>query len=58
VVLRGDPAATLLARVQQERAPLLAVGAERVGAVDRLLVGSVATSLLRTARSGMLVVRG
>jgi nucleotide-binding universal stress UspA family protein len=58
VVLRGDPAATLLARVQQERAPLLAVGAERVGVVDRLLVGSVATSLLRTARSGMLVVRG
>jgi nucleotide-binding universal stress UspA family protein len=58
VVLRGDPAATLLARVQQERAPLLAVGAERVGVVDRLLVGSVATSLLRTVRSGMLVVRG
>jgi nucleotide-binding universal stress UspA family protein len=58
VMLRGDPAATLLARVQQERAPLLAVGAERVGVVDRLLVGSVATSLLRTARSGVLVVRG
>jgi nucleotide-binding universal stress UspA family protein len=57
-MLRGDPAPTLLARVQQERAPLLAVGAERVGVVDRLLVGSVATSLLRTARCGVLVVRG
>lgn len=58
VTLRGDPAPTLLAWVQQERAPLLAVGTERVGVVDRLLVGSVATSLLRTARSGVLVVRG
>lgn len=58
VMLRGEPAATLLARVQQERTPLLAVGAERLGVVDRLLVGSVATSLLRTARCGVLVVRG
>jgi nucleotide-binding universal stress UspA family protein len=58
VMLRGDPAATLLARAQQERAPLLAVGAEHLGVVDRLLVGSVATSLLRTARCGVLVVRG
>lgn len=56
VVLRGDPAPTLLAWVQQERAPLLAVGAQHLGAVDRVLVGSVATRLLRTARCGVLAV--
>lgn len=54
VVLRGDPAPALLAFSQQHNADMIAVGKHRRGLVERLMVGSVATRILRTARCAIL----
>ena len=56
VVVRGDPAPTLLSYAQQVGADLIAVGTQRHSFVERLLVGSVATRVLRHARCGVLAV--
>jgi len=56
VVVRGDPAPALLAYAQQVGADLVAVGTQRHSFVERLLVGSVATRVLRHARCGVLAV--
>ena len=54
-VVRGDPAPALLAIAQQACADLLALGSQRHGVLERLLVGSVATRVLRNARIATLV---
>jgi len=56
VVVRGDPAPALLTYAQQVGADLIAVGTQRHSLVERLLVGSVATRVLRHARCGVLAV--
>jgi nucleotide-binding universal stress UspA family protein len=56
VTVRGDPAASLLSYMQQSQAELLAVGTQRHGFLERLVVGSVATRVLRAARRGVLAV--
>jgi nucleotide-binding universal stress UspA family protein len=56
VTVRGDPAPALLAFAQQARADLVAVGTQRHTLLERLIVGSVATRILRTARCGVLAV--
>jgi nucleotide-binding universal stress UspA family protein len=56
--VRGDPAPALLAFAQQANADLVAVGTQRHGFFERLMVGSVATRVLRTARCGVLAVPG
>lgn len=56
VTVRGDPAPALLAFAQQARADLVAVGTQRHTLLERLIVGSVATRVLRTARCGVLAV--
>lgn len=56
VTVRGDPAPTLLAYAQQTGADLIAVGTQRHSLYERLVVGSVATRVLRTARCGVLAV--
>lgn len=58
VTVRGDPAPALLAFAQQSNADLVAVGTQRHSFVERLVVGSVATRVLRTARVGVLAVPG
>jgi nucleotide-binding universal stress UspA family protein len=58
VTLRGDPAPSLLAYAQQVNAELLAVGTQRHSLYERILVGSVATKVLRTAKIGVLAVPG
>jgi len=58
VTVRGDPAPTLLSYAQQANADLIAVGTQRHRFVERLVVGSVATRVLRTARVGVLAVPG
>lgn len=55
IVVQGDPAATLLALATQMRADLIAVGSQRHGFVEKLLIGSVATSLIRDARCSLLI---
>jgi len=56
VTVRGDPAPALLAYAQQVNADLVAVGTQRHSLFERLVVGSVATRVLRTARVGVLAV--
>lgn len=58
VTVRGDPAPALLAFAQQANADLVAVGTQRHSFFERLVVGSVATRVLRTARVGVLAVPG
>lgn len=58
VTVRGDPAPALLAFAQQSSADLIAVGTQRHSFIERLVVGSVATRVLRTARVGVLAVPG
>lgn len=58
VTVRGDPAPALLAYAQQANADLIAVGTQRHSLIERLVVGSVATRVLRTARVGVLAVPG
>lgn len=54
VTVRGDPAPALLAYAQQSGADLLAIGTQRHGVLDRLLVGSVATRVIRNTRIATL----
>ncbi len=56
VTVRGDPAPALLAYAQQGHADLIALGTQRHGFLERLVVGSVATRVLRTARCAVLAV--
>jgi nucleotide-binding universal stress UspA family protein len=56
VTVRGDPAPALLAVAQQANADLIAVGTQRHSFIERLVVGSVATRVLRTARCAVLAV--
>lgn len=56
VTVRGDPASSLLSIAQQAQCDLIAVGTQRYSFLERLVVGSVATRVLRTARCGVLAV--
>lgn len=58
ITVRGDPAPALLAFAQQSNAELVAVGTLRHSFFERLVVGSVATRILRTARCSVLAVPG
>jgi nucleotide-binding universal stress UspA family protein len=58
VTVRGDPAPALLSFAQQANADLIAVGTQRHSFFERLVVGSVATRVLRTSRCGVLAVPG
>lgn len=58
VAVRGDPAPALLAFAQQSSADLVAVGTQRHSLYERLVVGSVATRVLRTTRCSVLAVPG
>ncbi len=53
--VRGDPAGALLAYAQQSGADLLALGTQRHGVIERLLIGSVATRVLRNTRIATIV---
>ena len=56
VTVRGDPASSLLSFAQQAQCDLIAVGTQRYSLLERLVVGSVATRVLRTSRCGVLAV--
>lgn len=55
VALDGDAAGELLALADRCGAELLAVGSHRHPPIDRLLLGSVTTTILRAARCSVLV---
>jgi nucleotide-binding universal stress UspA family protein/RimJ/RimL family protein N-acetyltransferase len=54
---RGDPAGALIAVAEEEAADLIVVGSKGVRSARRLVVGSVAGTLLRHAPCGVYVVR-
>ena len=56
VTVRGDPASSLLSFAQHAECNLIAVGTQRYSFLERLVVGSVATRVLRTSRCGVLAV--
>lgn len=56
VVLAGDPTDQLLRYAESQPVELLATGRSGLGFFDRLIVGSVATRLIRRAPVSMLVV--
>jgi nucleotide-binding universal stress UspA family protein len=55
-VRAGDPAMCLLEFARSVRADLVATGRERHGWLDRVMIGSVATAMVRAGRSAVLVV--
>jgi nucleotide-binding universal stress UspA family protein len=57
-VTDSPPVPGILARARKVRARVLVVGSRGLGAVGRLLLGSVSRACVRQARSSVLVVRG
>jgi nucleotide-binding universal stress UspA family protein len=56
VVLQGDPATELLAFAASVNADLIATGSHGNGFVSRMLIGSVATRILRCATCSVLTI--
>ena len=56
VILRGGPSAELLGLSEKEDADLVAAGTRGLGFVQRMLVGSVATRLMRHTTRSILIV--
>ena len=55
-LLRGDVAATLLARAREQDAGLIACGGRRHSFIERMLLGSVSTELIRRAECVVVVM--
>lgn len=55
-LLRGSPSPAILAFADEKRADLLVAGTRGAGLVERLLLGSVATRLMRHSTRSILVV--
>jgi nucleotide-binding universal stress UspA family protein len=53
----GDPAQEVLALAEERDADLVVTGSRGLGALDRLLLGSVARNVLTHARASVLVIR-
>lgn len=56
VVLSGKPAAAVLGLAEKENADLIVCGTRGAGLVQRLLLGSVATRLMRHSTRSLLIV--
>lgn len=55
-VLEGDPATGILKLAEQSEADLIVAGARGASAIQRLVVGSVADRLLKSARCSLILV--
>jgi nucleotide-binding universal stress UspA family protein len=55
VMLKGEPAEALLTYSRRMRADLIALGGHEHGLVDRILLGSVRTQIVRGARCSVLI---
>jgi nucleotide-binding universal stress UspA family protein len=56
VIRHGDPAAALLKYASETRSELIAIGTRGLGLVSRLLLGSVATKVIRASSIAVLTV--
>ena len=54
----GDPATTICRRAVELGVELIVVGSRGLGTLDRLLVGSVSSAVVRDAHCSVLVLRG
>jgi nucleotide-binding universal stress UspA family protein len=55
VMLKGDPAKAILAYARETNCDLIALGGHELGLMDRILLGSVRTQILRGARCSVLI---
>jgi nucleotide-binding universal stress UspA family protein len=55
VMLEGEPGETLIKFARRERCGLIALGGHEQGLVDRILIGSVRTRVVRDARCSVLI---
>lgn len=55
-MLEGNPAKAILAYARQHQCDLIALGGHAQGLMDRILLGSVRTEVLRGAKCSVLVV--
>jgi osmotically-inducible protein OsmY/nucleotide-binding universal stress UspA family protein len=55
-MLEGEPATALLDYARREQCDLIALGGHEQGLMDRILLGSVRTQVLRGARCSVLIV--
>lgn len=55
-MLEGEPATALLDYARREQCDLIALGGHEQGLMDRILIGSVRTQVLRGARCSVLIV--
>ena len=56
MILRGSPASALLELAEKTHADLIVAGTHGAGFVQRVLLGSVATRLMRHATRSLLIV--
>ena len=56
VVLRGNPSAAILELAEKTDADLIVAGTQGAGFVRRILIGSVATRLIRHSTRSLLIV--
>jgi Universal stress protein UspA and related nucleotide-binding proteins len=56
VMLEGEPATALLAYARREGCDLIALGGHAQGLMDRILLGSVRTQVLRGSKCSVLIV--
>ena len=55
VLLSGEVVSHLVEHAEKEGCDLIAVGGHRQGLVDRLLIGSVRSGVLRSAKCSVLI---
>ena len=55
VMLEGDPGATLVSYARREHCDLIALGGHHLGLMDRVLLGSVRTRVVRDAPCSVLI---
>jgi nucleotide-binding universal stress UspA family protein len=55
IMLEGDPSRALLAHAEQSQCDLIALGGHAAGLVDRILLGSVRTHVVRGAQCSVLI---
>jgi nucleotide-binding universal stress UspA family protein len=56
VVLEGEPGAALVGYARREHCDLIALGGHEAGLMDRILLGSVRTRVVREAQCAVLIV--
>jgi nucleotide-binding universal stress UspA family protein len=57
IVLNGNPAEEIIKVAAKRHADMIVIGAKGLGAIDRILLGSVSTQVMQYANCPVLIVR-